>query len=221
MRQPVEEPHLARVLGEVVESLDEAEIPYVCVGGIASALLGRGRRTLDVDLLVRPADAKRALQVLGEAGFKTQETNEVWLHKAFKEDVLVDVLFRSEGNITLDDAMYARSSVREFGGTPIRVVGPEDLAVMLALAASEETPHYWHNALGVVANNDLDWEYLIDRARHGARRVLALLVYAESVDLLVSPIAVRQLVDLIYPYVDAERAAAAPAAASPAEEATR
>lgn len=206
MRQPVDEPHLARVLAEAVGALDDADLPYVCVGGIASALLGRGRRTLDVDLLVHPADAKRALAVLGDEGFDTQETNEVWLHKALKEDVLVDVIFRSEGNITLDDPMLARSTERDFRGTRLRVVGPEDLAVMLALAASEETPHYWHNALGVIANCDLDWDYLLERARHGARRVLSLLVYAESVDLLVSPIAVRQLVDRIYPNaaIDAE-----------------
>ena len=199
-RQPVSEPVLLAVLNEAASVLRAEELPFACIGGIASAARGRARWTSDIDFFVRPEDVKRALGALGDAGFRTQETNEHWIHKAHKDGVLVDLIFRSEGDITLDEEMMARTTECEFRGMKIPVIAAEDLLVILARATSEETPHYWHNALGLIANNDLDWDYVVRRARHGARRVLALLVYAESSDLLVPDRAIRTLFDRIYPH---------------------
>jgi hypothetical protein len=184
---------LARVLGEAVQALDGASIPYVLVGGLASALLGRPRCSTDADFLVRPADAPGALDALGRAGFRTEETNPHWLYKARRAGVLVDVLFKARGDIYLDDEMLRRSDVRSFRGTPVRVVPPEDLLVMKAIVHDEETPRHWGDALGVLAAAPLDWDYLLDRSRYGPRRMLSFLLYATSVDLHVPSDALRRL----------------------------
>jgi predicted nucleotidyltransferase len=182
---------VASVLGAAARALEDAKIPYVVIGGIASALHGRPRCSSDVDLLVLPAQAPAALEALAAAGFATERVNEHWLYKAFKDDVLVDVLFKAKGDLYLDDEMLRRSPVRTWHDATVRVIPPEDLLVMKAVAHDEETPRHWGDALGVLARSDLDWDYLLARARGAPRRVLSLLLYATSVDLHV-PRAVLQ-----------------------------
>jgi hypothetical protein len=78
-------------------------------------------------------------------------------------------------------------------GVDVPAIAPEDLVVMKALSHDEESPRHWHDALAVLATADLDWDYLLERARLGPNRVLALLHYALSVDVPVPVAAVKQL----------------------------
>ena len=59
-------------------------------------------------------------------------------------------------------------------------------------------PRHWHDALGIIASCELDWDYLLERGQHGARRVLSLLVYAQSDDLVVPDRAIRELASSLY-----------------------
>ena len=182
------------VFCEAISALEQLQVPYVLIGGLASALLGRPRCSADVDLLVRPRDAGRALEALAAAGFDTEETNPHWLYKGTKRGVLVDVLFKGPNDIYLDDEMMTRSRVVTLMGHRVRVVPPEDLLVMKALVHDEETPRHWHDALGLVAAGGLDWDYLVRRARKGNRRTLSLLLYALSIDLAVP----RRAIDALH-----------------------
>src|SRR5215218_2511374 len=69
---------------------------------------GRPHGTHDVDLLVRPGDARAMLRAFAAAGFDTEETDQTWLYKATRDGVLVDVIFESTGGIVLDQEMLAR-----------------------------------------------------------------------------------------------------------------
>ncbi len=186
-----------RVLDEAIGVLERAGVPYALIGGIASAALGRPGWSPDgedIDFFVRPQDARDVLNALGEAGYATGEAEPDWLYKAFKRDVLVDVIFKSSGDIRLDEEMTARVRLERVEGRQLRVPSPEDFVVMKAVGNSEETPGYWHEALSVMGRHELDWLYLLRRARrHGARRVLSLLLYAQSVDLAVPRDVVRDL----------------------------
>jgi predicted nucleotidyltransferase len=185
-------------LRESVETVERAQIPYVLIGGLASTILGRPRFTEDIDFLVARGDAKRMLEALGEAGFEAEETNPDWIFKARKHDVTVDVIFALMGGIYLDDEMLARAARREFGGIEVTVVPPEDLIVIKAVVHDEFTPRHWYDALGIIATCELDWDYLATRARHGARRVLSLLIYAQSNDLVVTDETIQALYAGIY-----------------------
>jgi predicted nucleotidyltransferase len=176
---------IARVLNAATRALDGQALPYVLIGGIASAALGRRRCSSDIDLLVMPESAPRALELLEAAGFTTEKTNPNWLFKAFRDSVLVDVLFKSKGDIYLDEEMLGRAKVIDLYESPVRVISPEDLIVMKVLAFDEETSRHWYDALGLIAAGELDWDYLIQRARKGYRRVLSLLIFATSMDLSV------------------------------------
>ena len=50
---------------------------------------------------------------------------------------------------------------------------------------------------GILASTELDWAYLVSRARKSPNRVLSLLHYALSIDLPVSVAAIRSLHDSI------------------------
>ncbi|SRR6266487_3792637 len=189
---------ITRTILDAVEAIERARVPYVVIGGLASSLLGRPRMTRDVDLLVKPDDAKRALEALAAAGFETEETNPKWIFKAARDEVQIDLIFWLKGDIYLDDEMLERSRDEELGGRTVKVMPPEDLIVVKAVIHDEQTPRHWHDALGVIADQELDWDYLHRRARHGVRRVLALLLYAQSNDLVVPDEAIRGLYETLY-----------------------
>jgi predicted nucleotidyltransferase len=175
-----------RVLDEALDALGKAGIPFLLIGGVGSAVYGRDQGTRDIDVFVRPETARKVLEVLGARGFDTKEVAERWLSKAIKHGVLVDVIFRSSRDILLGDDMLARARVMPFRGRMVPIAPPEDLIVMKACAMSEDTSRYWYDAVSIIAHTELDWDYLVARAReHGARRLLSLLLFATSLDIVV------------------------------------
>ena len=187
-----------RVLDQALDALNRAEIPFLLIGGIGSAVYGRDQGTRDIDVFVRPETARKVLDVLRERGFETKEVAERWLSKAIKHGVLVDVIFRSSRDILLGDEMFERANVVSFRGRMIRVAPPEDLIVMKACAMSEDTSRYWYDAVSIIAHTELDWDYPVERARqHGARRLVSLLLFATSLDIVVPSEPIETLLEAI------------------------
>ena len=175
-----------RVLDEAHDALQRASIPFLFIGGIGSAVYGRDQGTRDIDVFVRPEAARKVLDVLRSRGFETKEVFEHWLSKAIKDGVLVDVIFRSTRDILLGEEMLERSRLMPFRGRMVPVAPPEDLVVMKASAMSEDTSRYWYDAAAIIAHTELDWDYLVARGRqHGARRLLSLLLFTTSIDIVV------------------------------------
>jgi predicted nucleotidyltransferase len=189
---------LPLVLDETMAALREADIQFLLIGGIGSCVFGRDRGTRDIDVFVRPESAENVLSALAARGFRTKKEYEHWLYKAWKDDVLVDVIFRSSRDILLDQEMLDRARMMTFRGREVPVAPPEDLIVMKAVAASEDTPRYWYDAIAMIAQSELDWDYLVARARQrGARRILSLLLFADSIDLVVPPEPIEALYEAI------------------------
>jgi predicted nucleotidyltransferase len=184
-------------LDETIAVLDADGVPYMLMGGIASTCMGRTRWTHDIDLFVRPDDASRVLEALGQV----LELRPVAAGRVEAEVDIShggDVIFRSSGDIVVDDEMLARAPTFDFMGRQVRTVPPEDLLVIKAVVHAEHMPRHWHDALGLLATVcDLDWDYLIRRSRRGARRVLSLLLYAQSDDLVVPWWVIQRLYALL------------------------
>lgn len=192
---------IRRALADTVGALRAADVEFLLMGGISTATLGRPRRTDDIDVFVRRDEAPRALDALAAAGFATELTDPDWIFKAVRHGVLVDVIFRSTGGLHLDDEMLRRGREHAHMGVTVPVVSPEDLVVIKAVAAAEHSPNHWYDALAVLARCEIDWPYLVRRARQsGPRRVLSLLLYAESMDVAVPADVIEALFAIVHPH---------------------
>ena len=192
--------NLLAILDETIAVLGEAEISFLLMGGLATSVLGRGRGVTDIDIFVRDQDVAPTLEALEAAGFETLIVSPNWLAKAIKDGILVDVISRSTHDISLTDEIVEHAIEVDVEGRRLRSVSPEDLIVMKAVATDEDTARYWHDALSLLGRPDLDWPYLVRRAKkHGARRVLSLLFFAQSIDLLVPQDVVSELLDAVRP----------------------
>jgi predicted nucleotidyltransferase len=187
-----------RILAEAVKISEDEGIAYIGAGSLASNHWGRPSAMGDVDLVINPTDAKRLLKAFDAAGYETEESDPQWLYKAAKDDVTVDLIFQMEGALYLDDKMVHKGVVEETQGVRLRLMAPEDFVVSQAMSAKEDTPDYWYNALGVLAKSKIDWDYLLERASRGPRRVLSLIIYAQSDDLPIPDSFIRRLFVAVY-----------------------
>lgn len=187
-----------KTLFAALDAIEGANIPYGLIGGVAASGLGRPRPTHDIDVFVRAEDAESALDALGRHGFATEHYDPRWLYKAFSNDMLVDIIFKSSGDIYFDDEMSARVKVVNYHGREVNVVSPEDLIIIKCAVHNENGPHHWHDALAILSHAPLDWDYLLRRARRATRRVLALLVYAQSSDIWIPNYVIESLYGALY-----------------------
>jgi hypothetical protein len=75
-------------------ALRDAQVPFALAGGLAVYARGGPPTEHDVDFLVGPDDVKRAVQVLEEVGFRTEQPPEGWLYKVFDDnDAMIDLIF--------------------------------------------------------------------------------------------------------------------------------
>jgi len=189
---------LNRTLEATIEAIESSELAYALIGGVAVKELGRPRVTHDIDIFVKPDDAQRALEILESKGFHIERRDEYWLYKAWREEILVDIIFKSSGDIYFDEEV--RDHVRRipYLGKFLNSISPEDFIVIKAAAHQEDNPHHWHDALAVLTQGNLDWEYLLKRSRHAPRRVLSLIIYAQSNDIAIPKEIIARLYSLIY-----------------------
>nr|MDQ6921528.1 nucleotidyltransferase family protein [Candidatus Dormibacteraeota bacterium] len=181
------------VLVRAVEVLQQAGIPYALMGGLAAASIGRERATKDVDIFLAPEHADAALEALGQAGFRTERTDPVWLYKAFWEESLLDLIFESSGGILFDEDMRAHLREVTVLGREVKALAAEDILLIKALANKEHRPRHWYDALAIATETQLDWAYLLKRGRDHAPRLLSLLLYAVSEGVYVPPEPLREL----------------------------
>ena len=124
-----------------VATLQAAEIPFLLGGSLASWARGGPRTHNDLDFMVRPEDAGRALEVLTGAGMRPERPAEDWLLKAWDGDVLVDLIHRPKG-LEIGDAVLARGEFRDVAAMRVRVMALEDVLTSKLLALDEHSLDY-------------------------------------------------------------------------------
>ncbi|MFN2587552.1 MAG: nucleotidyltransferase family protein [Actinomycetota bacterium] len=168
------------VFREVVTTLEEAGFDYAVGGGLSTDHWTGGTKTIgDVDLVIREEDAPRILETLGRRGYETAEMDRSWLHKAFKDGVTIDLMFELKNGASFDDAFAEHRKKGELFGTVAYVMAPEDQVASLTGTVSRDTiGHHWYDIVDIMANNDLDWDYLLLRAQSVPLRMLSVLYFA-------------------------------------------
>jgi hypothetical protein len=121
--------------------LREAEVPFLLAGGLASWVRGGPATEHDVDFVLRKEDAERALQVLEEAGLRTERPPEEWLYKAYDGEVMIDLIFGPEGP-DVDDAMFERAEELPLKAVTVPVLAVDDILISKLMALTEHHLDY-------------------------------------------------------------------------------
>ncbi len=164
---------------DAMATLDSAGVPFLVGGAYAYArYAGIDRHTKDFDVFVRPRHARRALDALASAGYRTDMTFEHWLGKAFLGDEYVDVIFASgNGAAPVDDAWFDHAVPDQVLGHDVRLCPVEEMIWSKSYIMERER----FDGADIVhlvreCGEHLDWDRLI--ARFGDH---ALVLYAHLV----------------------------------------
>lgn len=71
----IDDTELMRALDDAVAALRADRIPFLVIGGIASAVWGRDRGTTDIDLFVRPESVAAVVDALEREGFESRRSS--------------------------------------------------------------------------------------------------------------------------------------------------
>src|SRR3954467_11557046 len=122
-------------------ALRDAEVRFMLGGGLAAWARGGPVTQNDLDLVVAPSDAERALAVLEQAGLRTERPPEEWLLKAYDGEVMIDLIFGPEGPPG-DDAMFERADDLTLESLTVRPLAVDDLLISKLLALTEHHLDY-------------------------------------------------------------------------------
>jgi predicted nucleotidyltransferase len=154
---------IQETLKRTVSALDEAEVPFLIGGSLASWARGGPDTTHDLDVIVRPQDAKRAQEALVAAGMRAEDPPESWLLKAWDGDVLIDLIHQPAG-LTVDDELMAQAECVNVAAMDFKVMAMDDVLFTKLNALNE---HYLdYSSLLQIARavrEQVDWDGLRER----------------------------------------------------------
>jgi hypothetical protein len=128
-------------LKKAAAALRDAEVPFLVGGSLATWARGGPESRKDLDLMVKPDDADRALQVLEQAGMRPERPPEEWLYKAWDGHVLIDLIFQPRG-LELTDEVIERGQELHVLGITIPVMSLEDVLTTKLLSIDEHELDY-------------------------------------------------------------------------------
>jgi predicted nucleotidyltransferase len=131
---------MLETLKKAAAALRDAHVDFVLAGGLASWVRGGPESEHDLDFMVKPEDAERALQTLADAGFRPERPPEDWLYKAYDGEIMIDLIFRPIGMPVAE--LIERSEQLEVKAMPMGVVRLEDLLATKLLVLREHEVDY-------------------------------------------------------------------------------
>ena len=152
-------------------------------GSLAVFARGGPESCSDLDLMVKPGDAQRALGVLLGMGMRREDPPEDWLLKAWDGEVLVDLIFAPVG-LRHDDQLFETADRLSVFSIHMPVMRLEDVFATKLMSLND---HYldYEGLLKLVraVREQVDWEEVHGRTRSSpyARAFFALLDELEVV----------------------------------------
>ncbi|HWH04985.1 MAG TPA: hypothetical protein VNT23_00950 [Gaiellaceae bacterium] len=156
-------PDLIDAMKTASAALRDAEVPHLLGGGLAAWARGGPPTEHDVDFFVRPEDAERALEALVEAGMTPERPPEGWLLKAWRGDVLIDLIFHPAGG-PIGDEHFVRAERIEVMAQPLDVASLDDVVSTKLLSITEQSPDFASVLeLARSLREQIDWEVVRER----------------------------------------------------------
>jgi hypothetical protein len=144
-------------LKKAAAALRDADLEFALAGSVACWARGAPQSRNDLDFVVAPEDAERALQALEEAGMRGERPPEGWLLKAWDEDTLVDLIFAPSGIADVRD-LLSRAEIVSVAALDVPVVHLDDVMVMKLFAFDEHSCDYAGIlAIARAVREQVDW----------------------------------------------------------------
>jgi Uncharacterised nucleotidyltransferase len=154
---------ICSALRVAVATLRDAEIPFVLGGSFAAWARGGMKPQNDLDLMVKPEDAERALEALARAGMRPEKPPEEWLFKAWHDGVMIDLIFHPAG-LEMTDEVIERADMIPVMAIETPVMALEDVLATKLCALDEHWLDY-SALLGIArtVREQINWHELQER----------------------------------------------------------
>jgi hypothetical protein len=150
-------------LKKCAAALNDANVRFAVGGGVAAWARGGPESIHDLDLVVKPEDAERALETLAGLGMRTERPPEGWLLKAWDGDVLVDVIFAPRG-MDVDDEVLGRAEILNVKAMEVPVMPIADVMSSKLLALNERWLDYDQLLqIARACREQVDWDDVRER----------------------------------------------------------
>lgn len=148
--------------------LRDNDIPFALAGSLAVYARGGPETDHDVDFIILPEDAERAVLVLRDAGFRSERPPEDWLFKVYDEhDAMIDLIFSPNRQDPESVAkILQRANVIEVYAIRMKVMSATDALASKLLALREHSVDY-EPALAIARalREQVDWDVLAERTK--------------------------------------------------------
>lgn len=128
-------------LKKAAAALRDARVPFLLGGSLACWVRGGPESRKDLDFMVKPEDAERALEALSSVGMRAERPPEGWLLKAWDGEILVDLIFHPIGLEITDEVIERGDELNVFSIT-MPVMSLEDVIATKLLALSDHALDY-------------------------------------------------------------------------------
>ena len=141
-RRNIQVEELIAAMKHAAAALRDDGVRFALTGGLACWARGGPATDHDVDFLIKPDDAERAMSALQTAGMRTERPPEDWLLKAYHDDdTLVDLIYCPSGGPVTDE-MLDRAEEREVMAMRLPVISLEEVLATKLLALTEQEPNF-------------------------------------------------------------------------------
>jgi predicted nucleotidyltransferase len=146
-------------------ALRDHDIEFALAGGLAVYARGGPETEHDVDFVLRKADAERALEMLGQAGFRCERPPEGWLFKVYDDnDAMIDLIFAPNNDPDVVADILERADELEVYAITMKVMSVTDVLATKLLALKEHEVDY-DSVLEIAraCREQIDWDVLRER----------------------------------------------------------
>jgi hypothetical protein len=158
---------LASTLIAISRFLKQQNIPYMVIGGMANAIWGEPRATLDIDITVWVEDVKiqNLIEALTPVFKLLPENPREFIFKTrvlpitTQTNIRIDLLF---GMLQFEESAISRAIEKDIQGTPVRFCTAEDLILHKIISDREKDLNDVENIIAR-QKNKLDIAYLEPR----------------------------------------------------------
>ena len=163
---------LLSTLNKLIALLEEKQINYMLFGGVANAIYGENRLTLDIDVKLHlQSSTEKFIALLLDNGIETRVQNplsfiaETQVLPCVWEGVCIDFIF---ANLPYEREALDRAVRKDIGGMLCRICTAEDLIIQKFVSQREKD---WLDIQGVIKyqKSKLDIQYILIHAEELAR----------------------------------------------------